>query len=98
MTNIDMSDEEFEILLSVVRPEPMVKEEPRLEELLKNINFSNLCRHLILYYDGEKRCRYFDYVKKVFGLKLFFKIQQKVLKNLKFFQFTAPNNHQPILS
>lgn len=65
VTNIDMTHDEFNTLMGIVRLEPMSMGEPRLERVLEKINFGQMCRHLILHYDGEKRCRFFDYTKKV---------------------------------
>lgn len=55
-----MESFDFDSLLRVIRMESIVDEEPRIAQLLADINFNNLCRLLIQYYEGEKRCRYFD--------------------------------------
>lgn len=55
-----MESFDFDSLLRVIRIKSIVDEEPRIAQLLADINFNNLCRLLIQYYEGEKRCRYFD--------------------------------------
>lgn len=51
---------DFDSLLRIIRMEAIVDEEPRIAQLLADVNFNNLCRFLMQYYEGEKRCRYFD--------------------------------------
>lgn len=50
----------FDSLLRVIRMESIMDEEPRIAKLLADVNFNNLCRFLIQFYESEKRCRYFD--------------------------------------
>lgn len=73
---VEMDPSDFDALLKEIRIEPMAAEEPRLHKILADINFANLCRFLLHYYEGERRCRYFVRGQKtvrVFGLHYFTK-------------------------
>lgn len=56
---VEMDPLDFDALLKVIRIEPMLEEEPRLANILEDVNFANLYRFLLHYYEGERRCRYF---------------------------------------
>ena len=57
--SIEMSPADFDSLLNTVHFEVMAEEEPRLSQILTDVNFQNLCRFLLQHYEGEHRCRYF---------------------------------------
>ena len=39
----------------------MEKEEPKLVQIFNGVNYMKLFKFLLLHYEGEKRCRYFDF-------------------------------------
>ncbi|KAI1712494.1 KICSTOR complex protein SZT2 [Ditylenchus destructor] len=60
MSSSEMEPDDFDSLLRIIRMERMVDEEPRIAQILAGVNFQDLTRFLIQYYEGEKRCRYFE--------------------------------------
>jgi hypothetical protein len=56
----DMEPLDFEALLRVVGVEAVVAREPRLRQLLQRLNWGRLCRFIAQFYEGERRCRYFE--------------------------------------
>lgn len=54
-----MDSSDFDTLLKEIQIEPMAGEEPRLDQILSDVNFQSLCHFLLHYFEGERRCRYF---------------------------------------
>ncbi|KAI6221740.1 Protein SZT2 [Aphelenchoides besseyi] len=56
----EMEPTDFDNLLASIRTESLAEEEPRLVELLCDVNFHQLCRYLFQHYENDKMYRYFE--------------------------------------
>ncbi|CAD5211766.1 unnamed protein product [Bursaphelenchus okinawaensis] len=60
----DMTFDELEAMLNVVRVEEIGHEEPRVEALLKDLNFTRFIKYVKSTNDLGMHCRYFDHPNK----------------------------------
>jgi len=61
VTSTDLTKEEWDTFLNIINVMDMEKEEARLEQIFSGQTYFSLFKFFVLHFDGEKRCRFFDF-------------------------------------
>ncbi|KAE9551261.1 hypothetical protein FO519_005518 [Halicephalobus sp. NKZ332] len=61
VTSVDLNKDEWETFLNIIKVVDMQTEETRLEQLFSGQNYLSMFKFLVLHFEGEKRCRFFDF-------------------------------------
>lgn len=59
----DLSMNEWTVFSNIIKIVDMSSEEPRLESIFANQSYLPVFKFLVVHFEGEKRCRYFDFPK-----------------------------------
>lgn len=61
VASTDLTKEEWDTFLDIIKVVDMQNEESRLEQIFAGQTYLSLFKFLVLHFDGEKRCRFFDF-------------------------------------